>query len=530
MVLTIIHQSPDQNHHTMTKRFTPEDLKQIQELGFSESDVAMQIENFRKGFSKIRLSEPATVENGGIVRLTDADVTTYEEAYRKLTPGKKLLKFVPASGAATRMFNDLYAFTSTYFGVAHNFKTQFPQVGEFIEHLRDFAFFDDLNNSMASAGLDIEDYLSRGDYTAIINFLLKEQYLGYGKLPKALIKFHKYGSLQRTAFEEHIVEGALYAMSSDKKIRLHFTISPEHRHLFRKKMSEVKKYYETAFNAAVDINFSEQKHYTDRIIVDEYNEPARDDDGRLIFRPGGHGALIENLNECRADVIFIKNIDNVAPDWMKRTTVTYKRVLAGMLLSLQQKIFDYLGALDTNASKETIRECQAFVENTLHSTLPNDFDSMTDKSKKEVLAQVLDRPTRICGMVRNQGEPGGGPFFTVDNHGIRSLQIVEPGQVNRKEPEQDNIFQNGTHFNPVDIVCSTKDRKGRYYDLRKYVDDSTGFISKKSKGSGTVKTQELPGLWNGSMAFWNTVFVEVPLATFNPVKSVNDLLRKEHQG
>ena len=514
----------------MTKALTESDLAQVAAHGLNENDIVQQIENFKKGFSKTRIAEAATVENGGIIRLSDSDVAAYEKAFRKLTAGKKLLKFVPASGAATRMFNDLYAFTSTYFGVAHNFEAEFPQVKTFLENLRSFAFFNDLNECMVKAGLDLNDYMSRGDYTAIINFLLKEQYLGYGQLPKALIKFHKYGDIQRTSLEEHIVEGAQYAQSSDGKVRLHFTISPEHKQLFRKKINEVKKYYESAFNTEIEIKFSEQKHYTDRIIVDEYNEPVRDEDGKLIFRPGGHGALIENLNECHADVIFIKNIDNVAPDWMKHTTIIYKKVLAGMLLTLQKKIFGNLDILGGKTSAEQIAECKKFVEESLHASLPEGFDSMTSSAKKKSLRNILDRPIRVCGMVKNQGEPGGGPFYTIDSHGIRSLQIVEPGQVNRKDPEQDEIFKTGTHFNPVDIVCSTRDRKGRYYDLRKYVDHSTGFISKKNKGSSVVKTQELPGLWNGSMAYWNTIFVEVPLATFNPVKTVNDLLRKEHQG
>ncbi len=514
----------------MNKKFNEQDILQAESLGLTENDIENQIADYRKGFAKSKIVEPATVENGGILRLSDQEVSNFEEAYRELTKGKRLLKFVPASGAATRMFNDLYAFTSTYFGVAHNFGAEFPQVQTFLENIRSFAFFDDLYKSMSSAGLDLNDYMIRGDYTAIINFLLKDQYLGYGKLPKALIKFHKYGSIQRTAFEEHIVEGAQYAMSSDGKVRLHFTISPEHRPLFRKKIAEVKKYYESAFNTETEIKFSEQKHYTDRLIVDEYNEPVRDDDGKLIFRPGGHGALIENLNDIRADVIFIKNIDNVAPDWMKHTTIIYKKVLAGMLLTLQKEIFRHLELLDGAVNEEQIAECREFVESKLHVRLGEGFDSMTHTSKRKSLQEILDRPIRVCGMVKNQGEPGGGPFYTIDTHGIKSLQIIEPGQVNRKDPEQDKIFQSGTHFNPVDIVCSTRNRHGRFYDLRKYVDYSTGFISKKNKGNSVVKTQELPGLWNGSMAYWNTVFVEVPLATFNPVKTVNDLLRKEHQG
>ena len=505
-----------------------EELSQIEKLGMTAADIESQITNFKNGFSKTELVEPATVENGGIVRLTDEEIAQYESSYRKLGRGKRVLKFVPASGAATRMFNDLIAFSSTYFGVAHNFGEEFPEVKDFLENIRSFAFFNDLKNAMEEAGLDFDDYMTRGDYTAIINILLKKQYLGYGSLPKALIKFHKYGNLQRTALEEHIVEGALYAQSSDGKVRLHFTISPEHLPLFRKKMSEVKRYYEGAFKVAIDATFSEQKHYTDRIVVDEYNNPVRDENGKLIFRPGGHGALIENLNECRADVIFIKNIDNVAPDWMKHTTVIYKKVLAGMLLTLQQKVFEQMKTMEGDATEAQVMKCAKFVGEKFNVHLPEGFDSMPIARRKEILTNILDRPIRVCGMVKNQGEPGGGPFIVVDGSGNKSLQIIEPGQVNHKDASQESILQRATHFNPVDIVCATRDRRGRYYDLRKYVDHSTGFISKKNNGSNVVKTQELPGLWNGSMAYWNTVFVEVPLATFNPVKKVTDLLRKEH--
>lgn len=513
----------------MTKtQFTDSDLKQIAEWGLSLDQVEQQIENFRQGFPRTKLLEAATVENGGIMRMEDKQISRYADIYKKQCTAKKVLKFVPASGAATRMFKDLYTFSSTYFGVAQNFEYEFPTVAEFLKNIRTFAFFNDLHKCMENSSLELEEYMQRGDYSTIINYLLKEQYLGYGVLPKALLKFHRYGELSRTPMEEHIVEGAHYARSANDVVSIHFTVSPEHKALFRKKVAEVRKYYESALNIKLNITFSEQKHYTDTIAVDEYNVPIRDEEGRLTFRPGGHGALIENLNECRADIIFVKNIDNVVPDWMKHTTIIYKQALAGLLLELQAKNFECLRTLAGKPGKQELKRIATFATSQLHIQLPADFAKRSAKEQIAILKERLNRPMRVCGMVKNQGEPGGGPFFTENSHGIRSLQIVETAQINRKEPEQNAILESATHFNPVDLVCATRDWRGHYFDLRKFVDPNTGFISKKSKGATVVKSQELPGLWNGAMAEWITLFVEVPLATFNPVKTVNDLLRKEH--
>jgi len=505
----------------MTFKPTKQDLEQLSQMGLSPEGVQLQIDNFKKGFPKSHLDAAATPDNGGIRCLSDKEIARYEKLYRALARDKKILKFIPASGAATRMFKDLYSFTATYFGVAKNFEKEFPEVKTFLENLRTFAFYNDLKDCMERADLDIDDYMRRGDYSTVINFLLKEQYLSYGSLPKALLKFHRYGAVQRTPLEEHIVEGALYARNSDNTVNLHFTISPEHRKAFLKKIAEVKHYYESTFGIKLKITFSEQKHYTDTIAVDEQNNPVRDENGRLTFRPGGHGALIENLNEQHADLIFVKNIDNVVPDWMKHTTVIYKQVLAGMLLELREKTFDALRTLDGKPDKQTLSRLIRFAKEELNIMVPEDCDAKT-------LHTLLNRPMRICGMVKNLGEPGGGPFYTIDTKGRRSLQVVESAQVNHNDPQQEKIFQASTHFNPVDLVCSTKNYRSRYFDLRQYVDPQTGFISKKTKGALTVKSQELPGLWNGAMADWITLFVEVPIATFNPVKTVNDLLRKEH--
>jgi len=512
----------------MSTQLSEQDLQQAASMGISKERLIQQIENFRRGFPKINLIEAATVENGAVKSMSDKEIMHYSNAYKKLKEGKKILKFVPASGAATRMFKDLYSFSSTYIGVAHNFEKEFPTVKEFLQHIRTFAFFEDLRDSMEKSSLDIGDYMDRGDFTTVINCLLKEQYLGYGVLPKALLKFHRYGELSRTPLEEHIVEGALYARNSDGSVNIHFTVSPEHRALFRKKIAEVKQYYESAFHIKLNITFSEQKHYTDTIAVDEYNEPVRDENGRLTFRPGGHGSLIENLNERRADLIFIKNIDNVVPDWMKHTTIIYKEVLAGMMLETQKKVFEQLAVLDSKPTEEQLKKIAKYAKETFGITQDSNYKKLSAKGKRETLKSQLNKPIRVCGMVKNQGEPGGGPFITENSHGIKSLQIVETAQINRKDPEQEKILASSTHFNPVDLVCGTRNYKGRYFDLRNYVDPQTGFISKKTKGALTVKSQELPGLWNGAMADWLTIFVEVPLATFNPVKTVNDLLRKEH--
>ncbi len=512
----------------MKNPFSDKDLQQIAGLGLTEGIVQKQIENFQRGFPKAKLLEAATVDNGGIIRMTDKDILRLSKLYKQSLGNRRVMKFTPASGAASRMFKDLYTFSSTYFGVANNFEKEFPSVKEFLQHIRTFAFFEDLKNCMERSSLDFGDYMDRGDFTTVINYLLKEQYLGYGVLPKALLKFHRYGELSRTPLEEHIVEGASYARNADGTVYLHFTVSPEHHRLFQKKISEVKRYYESNLGIKLKITLSEQKHYTDTIAVDEYNEPIRDENGQLTFRPGGHGALIENLNECKSDIIFIKNIDNVVPDWMKHTTIIYKEVLAGLLIELQSKAFEQLRLLDKNPDSRTVDKTAKYAAEKLNITLPDSFAKASQKEKISMLREKLNRPIRVCGMVKNQGEPGGGPFFTENTRGEKTLQIVETAQINRKETDQEAILNSATHFNPVDLVCGTKDYRGRYFDLRKYVDPSTGFISKKTKGAVTVKSQELPGLWNGAMAEWITIFVEVPLATFNPVKTVNDLLRKEH--
>lgn len=513
----------------MENIFSPEDLEQIHAQGLTTEAVQRQIQAYREGFPHTQLDKAATIENGGVIKLSDKEIEHYTHQYTILSKGKTIQKFIPASGAASRMFKDLYTFSATYFGISNNFEKEHPEVKVFLENLRRFAFFDDLIHCMRDRQMDIEDYYRTGDYATIINILLQKQHLGYGHLPKALLKFHKYGNIQRTPLEEHIVEGAEYAQMEDGTVALHFTVSPEHKPLFRKKIAAIRHYYENTLGIKLRIKLSEQRHYTDIIAVDEYNNPIRDENNRLVFRPGGHGALIENLNEIRSDIIFIKNIDNVVPDWMKHTTTVYKKALAGMMLELQEETFEHLRTITSRKGNIELEKIEKFVTNKLRIRLDEEYKALSAKEKRDLLYDKLNRPIRICGMVRNQGEPGGGPFYTVNTHGNISLQIVESAQINHKDPSQESLFKESTHFNPVDLICSTKTFRGRYFKLQDYVDPATGFIAKKSKGAQTVKSQELPGLWNGAMAEWTTLFVEVPLTTFNPVKTVNDLLRKEHQ-
>lgn len=513
-----------------TLSLSQDDLHQLEAAGIAPEQLERQLQYFRQGFPHCHLEEPATVENGGIIRMEADDISRYLACYQRMAKDKRILKFIPASGAASRMFKDLYDFTARYTGVAYNFEKEFPSVEQFLSNLTTFAFYEDLKAEIEKTSMHIQDYLDHREYSSIINMLLKEQYLGYGSLPKALLKFHRYGDRQRTPLEEHIVEGAAYACNRDGSVHLHFTISPEHRSLFRRKIAQVRHQYEKELGVHLAVSLSEQKHSTDTLAVDEYNNPVRDEKGHLVLRPGGHGALIENLNECRADLIFVKNIDNVVPDWMKHSTIVYKKVLAGLLLDLQRQYFPYLRQLRQGViTTAQLHKIECFAHNRLHIALPDNLERKTVDEQRQILFDAMNRPIRICGMVKNQGEPGGGPFFVTDTEGKRSLQIVETAQINRKDPDQEAILQGASHFNPVDLVCGTKDYRGRYFDLRQYVDPSTGFISKKSKGAQVVKSQELPGLWNGAMARWITLFVEVPLDTFNPVKTVNDLLRKEHR-
>lgn len=497
--------------------FIEKDLQQIQGRGSDATVVEEQVNYFVNGFPFLHLSKAATVGDG-IIRLTDAQIEeVIREFDKSATEGEvALLKFVPASGAATRMFKSLFSFLQE--------DKKDKSVDEFFTTLTEFAFYDDLKTSLAADGHDI----TTADEKTIVSYFLTNKGLGYGELPKGLLKFHNYESRSRTPLEEHLVEGANYA-NAGGSVQIHFTVSPEHRDKFEKLVVEVLPTYQSEFGVKYMVSFSEQKSSTDTIAVNMDNSPFREKDGGLLFRPAGHGALLENLSQLDADIIFIKNIDNVVPDRIKETTVTYKKALAGIVLDFQKRIFGYLDKLSNNSDASLLAELDAFFQNELCVVPPATYESWSDEQKKAYFVGKLDRPLRACGMVKNQGEPGGGPFWAENADGSSSLQIVESAQVDVDNEQQNGIFKNSTHFNPVDLVCAIKNKNGELYDLKKFRDPLTGFITYKSKDGKELKAQELPGLWNGSMANWNTLFVEVPLITFNPVKTVNDLLREQHQ-
>ena len=496
----------------------------LDKKGISAEQLAEQLKTFKTGFPFLKIEAAATPEKG-VLCPSDDEVQTYIQKWGKFCENKQsVLKFVPASGAASRMFKDLFSFLSADYNVP---TTDFEK--KYFDNIEKFAFYSDLDAAcQKNHSATIKQLIADGKYKEVVFNLLDATGLNYGALPKGLLKFHNYGEDARTALEEHLVEGALYA-AADGKVKLHFTVSTDHRELFKALVAECKPVYEAKYGVEYDITFSEQKPSTDTVAADADNEPFREGDGSLLFRPGGHGALIENLNDIDADIIFIKNIDNVVPDRLKGDTVTYKKLLAGILVSLQEKAFEYLRLIDSGKyTHEQIEEMIRFVQQKLQCR-HEEVKHFEDCDLVLYLRKKLNRPMRVCGMVKNVGEPGGGPFFAYNPDGSVSLQILESSQIDMNNADAKSMFENGTHFNPVDLVCAVKNYKGEKFNLPAFVDKNTGFISHKSKSGRELKAMELPGLWNGAMSDWSTVFVEVPLITFNPVKTVNDLLRDVHQ-
>ena len=494
------------------------DLQQIAQRGISQEQIETQLHEFETGFPFLRLEAAAAIGRGIVAPDADErkDYIAAWEDYK--AEGHRIVKFVPASGAASRMFKNIFAFVDGENDVP---TTDFEK--KYFDEIERFAFYDALDAvCVKNEGKGIRALIAEGNYKAVAANMLSKDGLNYGQLPKGMLLFHKYDEGARTPMEEHLVEGALYAASKGES-HVHFTVSHEHMDFFRQKVAEKADGFAQKYGVSYDITFSEQKPSTDTIAANPDNTPFRESDGSLLFRPGGHGALIENLNEIDADVIFIKNIDNVVPDRLKPETVEWKQIIAGVLVTLQQKAFAYLRQLDAGANDEQLAEIAQFVEKCLC------VDPKGNKVDADYLRSKLDRPMRVCGVVKNVGEPGGGPFLTYNQDGTVSLQILESSQIDTKNEEYMKMFTQGTHFNPVDLVCAVRDYKGLPYDLPKFVDKSTGFISSKSKSGKELKALELPGLWNGAMSNWSTVFVEVPLGTFNPVKTVNDLLREQHQ-
>lgn len=477
----------------MTEFSTP-DTEQIKTHGLTPEIVAQQLADFVCGFPYANITRPATVGDG-ITELSAPDIARYAEKYTAAQATKKIVKFVPASGAATRMFRDLFEFLNT--------GTMNDVTRRVLDNLDKFAFWDDLRQFLPDTPTDRDK----------IACMLTNAGLDYGNLPKGLIAFHKYDTYSRTALEEHLVEGAQYA-AANGTVHIHFTVSPEHLAGFHALLARAVPEYSARYGVKYDITMSNQSTSTDTIAVNPDNTPFRTDDGRLLFRPAGHGALIENLNNIDADIVFIKNIDNVTTDELRGDTIKYKHVLAGLLLSLQARAFEYLN----NFVAYDLNEIRTFIKNDL-------CVRTSDDAPAEMLRQILNRPIRVCGMIKNIGAPGGGPFWVRDEHGTESLQIVESSQI---APDARDIMNASSHFNPVDLVCGTRDAHGKPFDLTAFVDHKAGFISEKSYGGHALRAMERPGLWNGAMAHWNTVFVAVPASTFTPVKVVTDLLSSSH--
>ena len=501
-----------------------QDLNQIAARGISEQQIEHQLEQIKNGFPFLKLEGAAAIGKG-IMAPTAQEVEDYEKAWNDYkAEGHKIVKFVPASGAASRMFKNMFAFLDAPYDVP---TTDFEK--QFFENIKKFAFRKALcDKCHVNNEKGIMCLIKKGDYKAIVANLPKPEGLNYGQLPKGLLQFHEYEDEVRTPMEEHLVEAALYA-SSNGEANVHFTVSHDHLELFKQMVAEKVDKYAQRYGIKYNISFSEQKPSTDTIAANPDNTPFRNEDGSLLFRPGGHGALIENLNEIEADVVFIKNIDNVVPDRIKDETVLYKKLIAGVLVDTQKQVFDYLRELEAGVpSREKLTEMLRFVETTLCCKKAGAAE-LADAELAEYLKTKFNRPIRVCGVVKNVGEPGGGPFLCYNNDGTVSPQILESSQIDTNNEEYVRMFKEGTHFNPVDLVCATKDYKGNRFNLPEYVDKKTGFISSKSKNGKELKALELPGLWNGAMSDWNTIFVEVPIGTFNPVKTVNDLLREQHQ-
>ena len=477
---------------------TQQQKQQIAERGISEEVFSQQLKNFETGFPFLNIAGAATPAKG--IKVLDEASQAQEQNAAAEYKGS-ICKFVPASGAATRMFKDLFEAVDKL--NAGEKLVEGSAADKFVKNISVFPFFD-----------------AKG----ILNLTLYPKALNYGSMPKGLIQFHKYENENRTPFEEHLLEGVKYAKDSDGNVKMVVTVSVEHQEGFEELLNSVRAKYEERYNCKFNIEFTNQMPSTDIVAVDMENKPFEKEDGSLLFRPGGHGALLQNLNNIDSDILVIKNIDNVVKESLISETVKWKQILIGRTVKLQEKVFGYLKQLESEVSDELLAEIAAFLDNEFCIAVPE-----VSKDEKVALVKAkLNRPIRVCGMVKNEGEPGGGPYIIKENDGTTSLQILEAAQIDKNNAEAVASMKGATHFNPVDLVCAVKDYKGGKFDLTKYTDPSTGFISEKSYQGKALKAQELPGLWNGAMSNWNTQFVEVPLVTFNPVKTVLDLLRPEH--
>lgn len=508
--------------------FTPNDLEQLKSKGIPKEKVIRQIETFKEGIPFVELVKAAVVGNG-ILRFSEGEQKDLIQYFEDNRGDLDLLKFVPASGAASRMFKAMFNFLDAFDPKKETLAAYLERTGDkeaekFTTHMDKLPFYGLIMDRIKGKAQNKDE-----EAHLFVKEMLSEDGLNYGFYPKGLLPFHKYGSEIATPFKEHLKEAALYA-KTDGKAHLHFTVSEQHDEMFNAEEKTVSPKISASTDTKFHIGYSNQKPSTDTIAVDMENKPFKNSDGSILFRPGGHGALIENLNDQDADIIFIKNIDNVVIDSNLEAVANSKKMLAGVLKKVQDKAFGYAEMLDGNDTLiDKLDEIKSFLEKDLNVRMPQNYEDLDVDTQSDILKDRLNRPIRICGMVKNEGEPGGGPFWIKDSEGNISLQIIESAQVDMDDSEQAGILKNSTHFNPVDLVCGVRNFKGEKYDLLNYVDEKQGFITGKTQEGKELKALELPGLWNGAMAFWNTLFVEVPLVTFNPVKTVNDLLKPTHQ-
>jgi hypothetical protein len=504
------------------------DKNSIAARGTPIETIERQLAIFHRGIPYTTIIRPCAIRDG-IKQISNSEFPKLEETFSRAMNSGRVTKFVPASGAASRMFKSLLACCEEKSSSAPLQQSEKANLEKFLDRLFDFAFYKDLAKILADQGHNIEHLSTERNFKPILEALLYPTGLNYASQPKGLLAFHQYTSHTRTPIEEHLLEAAAYAKAANNKAQVHFTISPEHAKAFQEHIQSAR---ERLKQSDIDwvVTYSLQKASSDTIAVDMNNQPFRDQGGNLLFRPGGHGALISNVSDLQGDIIFIKNIDNVAQDHLKEKTYIYKRVLGGYLTLIQQTLFGYLHHLERKTPTTVeLDDMFEWAEYTFHFTIPQDLKACDLKHRIDYLRQFFHRPIRVCGMVKNTGDPGGGPFWIRHDDGTTSIQIIESSQVDPYSTEQQDMFASSTHFNPVDIVCGVRDYKGNLLDLSQYIDPNTGFISQKSYDGRELKTLELPGLWNGAMAKWHTILVEVPRATFSPVKTVLDLLLPAHQ-
>ena len=516
--------------------FSDQDKTLIAARGSTEEEIRAQIETLQKGLQFTKLQRPCTLDDG-ITAITPAVAPRFTALFAEAVHHGRAMRFVPASGAATRMFHLLLTlhhpperFDARQIAAkAESGERDYQDFLHFFQNLQRFAFYDDLQAAMSRQGLCLESRVAHGQYQEVLDYLLTPKGLDYANLPKALLKFHRYPDHCRTPLEEHLVEAAATSQDRNRVVRLHFTVPGDYQETVKQYFDRIRQRYEQ-WGVRYEITLSLQKPSSDTIAVDLENRPFRDRQGHPLFRPAGHGALLANLHELQGDIVFLKNIDNVVPDHLKQETEVATRLLGGYLVALQQEIFSYLQQLARQQLEaQLLQRIFAFARHKLCIVTPPRIEHSSEREQADFLWQKLNRPLRVCGVVKNTGEPGGGPFWVEHEDGTASLQIVETSQVDTQDAEQRAILASSTHFNPVNLVCGVRDYRGRAFDLQRFIDPNSGFVSIKSYEGRSLKALELPGLWNGAMAYWNTVFVEVPLLTFNPVKTVLDLLRPEHQ-